>query len=594
MSSIIKIGKLLLKYKFRFIFGVIFMLFYSLFSVAPVHYLKNITDALLDAVKEEEVLEMNKFLLVGFGLVVVMGLKGISYFFQNYLMGWLSQKVIKDLREKLYNKMILMPIAFFNKTATGSLTSRFTVDFVTLNQAITVGIVGPMRDIPMIFILIGIMINRSWKLLLLTLILLPVAGYLISFFGKQNKKVTKKRLNQFGELTALLTETITGIRVVKAFSMEKYEKDRFEEENTRLYKHFMHSIRISSYSYPLLELTASCCAVPILAYGGYLIIHGEMTFGDFVSFMGSFMMLNEPIKKLNGISLKIQEGIAASNRIFEVLDSDWKIEEDPRAKVLPPIQKEVAVDIDQFGYDENVVLEDIHIKLKAGTVTALVGSSGSGKTTLANLIPRFFNLDGKDGTIMIDGQDLNTVTLDSLRNQIAIVTQEIVLFNDSIKNNISYGDIKCSENDIIKAAQAGHAHQFITEMPNGYDQQIGEKGVLLSGGQRQRLSISRALIKNAPILILDEATSALDTESEKEVQAAIENLMKDRTSLVIAHRLSTIKHADVIHVMKNGRIIESGKHQELIEKKGEYHRLYEMQFTDIKKEKEELKQLTAE
>lgn len=568
------------------------MFCYSLFSVAPVHYLKNITDALLDAVKREEVLNMNKFLLVGFGLVLVMALKGISYFFQNYLMGWLSQTVIRDLREKLYQKVILMPIAFFNKTSTGNLTSRFTVDFVTLNEAITIGVVGPMRDIPMIFILITIMVNRSWKLLLLTLILLPIAGYLISFFGKQNKKVTKKRLNQFGELTSLLTETITGIRVVKAFSMERYEKKRFKEENSRLYHHFMHSIRISSYSYPCLELVAACCAVPILAFGGYLIIHGEMTFGDFVSFMGSFMMMNEPIKKLNGISLKVQEGIAASNRIFEVIDSDWKIEETPGAKVLPPIKKDISVNIDQFGYGDHNVLEDIHIKMKAGTITALVGSSGSGKTTLANLIPRFFNLEGSDGQIKIDGMDLKNVTLDSLRNQIAIVTQEIVLFNDSIQNNISYGDIECSEDDIIAAAKAGHAHHFITEMPNGYNQQIGEKGVLLSGGQRQRIAISRALIKNAPILILDEATSALDTESEKEVQAAIGNLMKNRTSLVIAHRLSTIKNADVIHVMKNGRIIESGKHQELIEKKGEYHRLYEMQFTDVKKEQEELEQLS--
>jgi subfamily B ATP-binding cassette protein MsbA len=305
-------------------------------------------------------------------------------------------------------------------------------------------------------------------------------------------------------------------------------------------------------------------------------------------------MLNMPLKQLNGITLKIQEGIAAAKRVFDVLESDEKIEEVENAKRIPPIKKEIRIKIDRFAYENIEVLKNIDLTLKAGTITALVGSSGSGKSTLANLIPRFYDIPQGDGFITIDGMDIREATLYSLRNQMATVTQEIVLFNDTIRNNISYGNVDCStikqdtvfgrldcsDKALIEAAKAAYAHDFIMQLPNQYEQEIGEKGVMLSGGQRQRVAISRALIKNAPILILDEATSALDTESEQEVQAAIENLMKNRTSLVIAHRLSTIKHADIIHVLKDGQIIESGNHAELLKRNGEFKRLYDLQFKD--------------
>ncbi|MDH5561805.1 MAG: ATP-binding cassette domain-containing protein, partial [Deltaproteobacteria bacterium] len=318
----------------------------------------------------------------------------------------------------------------------------------------------------------------------------------------------------------------------------------------------------------------------ILTYGGYLIIHNNITGGDFASFIIAFFMLNEPIKKLNGFTLKMQEGSAAAGRVYEVLDLDYKISDKPDAIDLPAMKNEIHVKIDRFSYGDCNVLTNIDFKMKSGTITALVGASGSGKSTLANLIPRFYDIAENDGFISIDGNDLRDITMASLRNQIAIVTQEIVLFNDTITNNISYGNINCSKEKIVEASKAAYAYNFIMELNEKFDQEIGEKGVLLSGGQRQRISISRALIKNAPILILDEATSALDTESEMEVQAAIENLMKNRTSLVIAHRLTTVQHADVIHVLKNGRIIESGSHKELLLKEGEYKRLYGMQFKD--------------
>lgn len=580
MKSIIKVGRYVFKYKLLAITSITFMLAYSIFTAAPAYYAKNVVDYLIEHLKTGETIEVLRFVLVGALLMLIYALRGVAFFLQNYLMGLLAQKTIRNLRDNLYRRVVFLPISYFDKKPSGDLISRFTVDFVTLNQAIIVGIVGPMRDIPTIVIVFAIMFERSWMLTLSTLILLPIVSKLITIFGKQSNKATSKRLNQFGEMSTFLSETITGIRIVKAFIMENYEVKRFTEANRRLYKHFMESVFISSYSVPLLEITAAAFAVFVFAFSGHLINTGQITFGDFVSFLYAFALLNIPLRQLNGISLKIHEGIAAATRVFEVLESDEKIEEIENAKVLPVIEKEIRIKIDKFAYEETSVLKNIDLTLKAGTITALVGSSGSGKSTLANLIPRFYDIPYESGMISIDGQDIREVTLHSLRNQIATVTQEIMLFDDTIRNNISYGDPNCSEDKLIQAAKAGYAHDFIMQLPNKYDQEIGEKGVMLSGGQRQRIAISRALIKNAPILILDEATSALDTESEKEVQAAIENLMKNRTSLVIAHRLSTIQHADVIHVLKDGRIIESGSHGELLDKAGEYKRLYDLQFRD--------------
>lgn len=576
MNIIKRIAKLVLNYKLQLSVGILCMFAFAILNVAPAWYIKNVVDSL----NSDKVWPLSRFILVGLAVVLIYAMRGLSFFGQSYLMGSLGQKIVRELRNMLFRRVILLPIPFFNKRSTGELTSRLTIDVTTLNQAIITGIIAPLRDIPQIVLLLSFLVYRSWRLSLLAILILPPAAWLISKFGQQSQKITTKRLDKFGDLSGLLNETITGIRVVKAFNMESYEVKRFEEENHSLFRSFLNSAKIAAYSNPTLEMVGAICGAAMLTYGGYLIIHGELTGGDFASFILSFFMLQDPIKKLNNITLKLQEGYAAALRIFEIIDEESEVKDAEKAITLPLIKEEIKVKIDQFAYDkeDGPVLNDIDITLKAGTITALVGSSGGGKTTLSNLIPRFYELDPADGNIWIDGNNLRDVSLNSLRDQIALVTQDIVLFNDTITNNISYGDINCSREQIIEASKAAYAHGFINELPDGYDQVIGEHGVRLSGGQRQRLAISRALIKNAPILILDEATSALDTESEKEVQAAIENLMMNRTTLVIAHRLSTIQHADIIHVLQSGRIIESGTHQELLDLSGEYSKLYNLQF----------------
>ena len=443
-----------------------------------------------------------------------------------------------------------------------------------------VGVTGPFRDIPQFFLLLGIMFFRSWQLAFVTMIIIPIAIFFIQIFGQRNKIAVSKRQISFGGLSSLLVETITGVRVVKAFGMEKYESKRFKDANDDLYKNHMRSIMIDSYSYPIIEIIGASAGATIVAYGGYLIINGQITPGDFTSFVISFFMLNEPVKKLNGFNLKLQEGFAAVRRIFDILDVKDDIVILPNATKLTNFNRGISFNIHAFHYpdQDEPAVKDFQLTVQKGEAVALVGSSGAGKTTIANLIPRFYDITR--GEISIDGYDLRDLDLVSLRKMIAIVTQDTILFNDTIASNITYGQPDCSNERMYAAAQAANAHKFIAEQPQGYETVIGEKGVRLSGGQRQRLSIARALVKDAPILILDEATSALDSESEIEVQQAIEHLMENRTTIVIAHRLSTIRNTDRICVMEKGQIVEQGNHDELLLREGRYQQLYEMQFQE--------------
>ena len=557
-------------------FSMVCMAGYNIFSAAPAYYAKDIVDAIAYGDNPE----LKQYFLVGLGMIIVFAVKGLFFFGHNYSVGHLVQSLIVKLRQKLFDHLVNLSLTFFSRSKTGDLISRFTNDLHVFQNMLQVGVTGPFRDIPQFFLLLGIMFFRSWQLAVVTMIIIPIAIFFIQIFGQRNKIAVSKRQISFGGLSSLLVETITGVRVVKAFGMEKYESKRFKDANDDLYKNHMRSIMIDSYSYPIIEIIGASAGATIVAYGGYLIINGQITPGDFTSFVISFFMLNEPVKKLNGFNLKLQEGFAAVRRIFNILDVKDDIVILPNATKLTNFDREISLNIHAFHYpdQDEPAVKDFQLTVQKGEAVALVGSSGAGKTTIANLIPRFYDITR--GEISIDGYDLRDLDLVSLRKMIAIVTQETILFNDTIASNITYGQPDCSNERMYAAAQAANAHKFIAEQPQGYETVIGEKGVRISGGQRQRLSIARALVKDAPILILDEATSALDSESEIEVQQAIEHLMENRTTIVIAHRLSTIRNTDRICVMEKGQIVEQGNHDELLLREGRYQQLYEMQFQD--------------
>ena len=557
-------------------FSMVCMAGYNIFSAAPAYYAKDIVDAIAYGDNPE----LKQYFLVGLGMIIVFAVKGLFFFGHNYSVGHLVQSLIVKLRQKLFDHLVNLSLTFFSRSKTGDLISRFTNDLHVFQNMLQVGVTGPFRDIPQFFLLLGIMFFRSWQLAFVTMIIIPIAIFFIQIFGQRNKIAVSKRQISFGGLSSLLVETITGVRVVKAFGMEKYESKRFKDANDDLYKNHMRSIMIDSYSYPIIEIIGASAGATIVAYGGYLIINGQITPGDFTSFVISFFMLNEPVKKLNGFNLKLQEGFAAVRRIFNILDVKDDIVILPNATKLTNFDREISLNIHAFHYpdQDEPAVKDFQLTVQKGEAVALVGSSGAGKTTIANLIPRFYDITR--GEISIDGHDLRDLDLVSLRKMIAIVTQDTILFNDTIASNITYGQPDCSNERMYAAAQAANAHKFIAEQPQGYETVIGEKGVRISGGQRQRLSIARALVKDAPILILDEATSALDSESEIEVQQAIEHLMENRTTIVIAHRLSTIRNTDRICVMEKGQIVEQGNHDELLLREGRYQQLYEMQFQD--------------
>ncbi len=557
-------------------FSIVCMVGYNIFTAAPAYYAKDIVDAIAYGDNPE----LKQYFLVGLGMMIVFAIKGLFFFGHNYSVGHLVQSLIVKLRQQLFDHLVNLSLTFFNRSKTGDLISRFTNDLHVFQNMLQVGVTGPFRDIPQFFLLLGIMFFRSWQLALVTMTIIPVAIFFIQIFGQRNKVAVSQRQISFGDLSSLLVETISGIRVVKAFGMEKYESKRFKDANDDLYKNHMRSIMIDSYSYPVIEIIGAAAGATIVAYGGYLIINDQITAGDFTSFVISFFLLNEPVKKLNGFNLKLQEGIAAVQRIFNILDVKDDIVISPDATKLTSFDREINLNIQAFHYpdQDEPAVKDFQLTLQKGEAVALVGSSGAGKTTIANLIPRFYDITR--GEVNIDGHDLRDLDIASLRKLIAIVTQDTILFNDTIASNITYGQPDCSKERMYAAAQAANAHKFILEQSDGYETVIGEKGARLSGGQRQRLSIARALVKDAPILILDEATSALDSESEIEVQQAIEHLMENRTTIVIAHRLSTIRNADRICVMENGQIVEQGTHNELLSKEGRYQQLYEMQFQD--------------
>ena len=556
--------------------AILCMFLYAGLNALPAWYIKDI----IDFIENGEKPDMQRFGQVAGLLLLIFVLKGIFSFFNNYLMGMAGLRMIERMRSELYDKILSFSFGFFAGQSSGNLFSRFTSDLMSLRNSVRLMVVGPLRDIPQVFIFLGILVHRSWQLFLFMSLVIPIALWMIGVFSRRAKRFTSGHLKAFAEMNSVLHETIGGVRVVKAFSMEDYERERFEQANRTVYRRMLRVLRVNAYSQPTLETIGAVAGAGIITFGGYLMLEGLLTVGEFTSFLLAFFMLQDPVRQLNSFHMTLQSGIAAAERVFELMDRPSDDVDIPEAVELPTIRDSLDIQVNSYCYPgrEEKALDNVHIHIKAGEVVALVGPSGSGKTTLVNLIPRFFHLE--DGQILLDGVNINHGTLASLRSQIAIVTQEIFLFNDTIANNIAYGDIHCPMKTIRNAAKAAYAHDFIKKFPKGYDTMVGEGGVNLSGGQRQRIAIARALIKDAPILVLDEATSALDSEAEHEVQKAIEALIKNRTTIVIAHRLSTIRHADRIYVMEGGRVLEHGPHDELIKMDGLYKHLHSMQFRD--------------
>jgi subfamily B ATP-binding cassette protein MsbA len=513
-------------------------------------------------------------------VVFIYLLRGLGMYGQDYLMNYVGENVIKDLRNDLYNRIQDLPIAFFHKEQTGVLMSRITNDVNIIKAMVSTAVTGSLKDSFTIVGLTFVIFYRDWKMALIAFVVLPVAFYPVVEFGRRVRRISTGWQEAMADLNSFLHETFAGNKIVKAFGMESYEKKRFFDKTLDLFKLEMKAVIARSLSSPIMEFLGGLGIAFIIWYGGYKVITGSSTAGTFFSFMAAVLMLYDPVKKLSGLNNAVQQGLAAADRVFDIIEMESDIKERKDPVTIKRGPHRVTFENVYFKYDDVMVLKDINLDVKAGDVLALVGMSGGGKTSLVNLIPRFY--DVTQGAIRIDGIDIRDVSISSLRDQMGIVTQEPILFNDSIRNNIAYGKRNATDKEIIKAAEAAYAYDFIQNFPNKFDTNIGELGGRLSGGEKQRICIARALLKDAPILILDEATSSLDAEAEMLVQKALENLMKGRTTFVIAHRLSTIDYADRIVVIVNGRVEEEGKQEELISMQGEFFKLYQMQYSNDK------------
>jgi len=554
------------------------MLTFSMISMALVAALSGTQAWMVKPLLDKIFFEQDKSTLdlLPLALILIFFLKGGFYYVYTVLLEKIGQGVIRDLRERVFSHLHSLPISFFHQTPTGELISRVISDITLIQYAVSQALVGIIKDLLQAVSLLAVIFYMNWQLASMSMIFLPAAIIPIVIFGRLHRLYSNQSQQTMASISNILHETIAGNRIVKAFCMEDYEAGRFSKAVRRLFNVYVNDAKVRNFSHALMELLGGIFVAFVIWYGGYQVLKGNSTPGTFFSFLTALVMIYEPIKSLSRVNSTIQQGMAAAVRVFDILDTSPEIFDRPGAISLPILKNSIEFRDVSFSYDSQTkVLNNINLNVRRGECLALVGTSGAGKTTLVNLVPRFFEVSS--GQLLIDGHSLRDVTLASLRGQIAMVTQQTILFNDTVRSNIAYGDPDRSERDIEEAARAAFALNFIKELPKGFDTIIGESGAKLSGGQQQRLSIARALLKNAPILILDEATSSLDTESEREVQKALENLMKNRTTLVIAHRLSTIRNADRIIVMQEGRIVEEGNHEELLEKHGVYEMLHKMQ-----------------
>ncbi len=509
-------------------------------------------------------------------ILFAYALKGICNFSQEYHMNYVGQRVVMDIRQALYDHVQKLSLYHFISTPIGQLISRITGDVNTLQSSASRAITSVIKDFFTALGLLGVVFYRDFKLAIIAFIVLPFLFIPIFQFGLKTKHYSYRANVVMGNMLSFLKEYFSGIRIVKVFNLEERGKKIFSEENMKFFRNYMKQIKVRAISGPIIELMSAFAIAGVIWYGGKQVIAGKSTPGNFFSFITALILLYEPVKRLNGSYSAIQEGIAAAKRIFEIMDIDSEKALDKNArKELREFNDSIEFRNVSFKYDKDYVLKNFNLKVKKGEKIGIVGMSGGGKSTLVNLLPRFYEL--QEGEILIDGTDIREFTIKSLRNMIGMVTQEVILFNATVRENIEYGKEGVDFENVVTAAKSANAHNFIMSFPEQYNTNVGEMGEFLSGGERQRIAIARAFVKNAPILILDEATSALDTQSEKEVQKALDELMAGKTCFIIAHRLSTLVNMDRIIVLKEGRICEEGSHNELMEKKGEYHKLYTLQ-----------------
>lgn len=557
----------------RLILGVICMIIAAGAYILVPWLIKNVVDKVL-ADKD-----MNTLNLIVGGILLLFMVRGVAVYGQTYTMAYIGQRVIIDIREHVYRHLQRLSLAYFDRRKTGVIMSNLTNDVNALQVAIVDNLVTAVTEGVTLVGSLFSMLYLDWRLTLLTLIIVPLVLGITSIFGKRLRLAGHEVQGRIADITTLLQETISGIRVVRSFAREEYEIKRFDTENRRNFTAVMKATKLTSLLTPMVEFAAAIAVTVIIWYGGYSVINGAISAGALIAFLIYAINLANPVKRLSTVYGNIQKSLAAADRIFVILDTKPEITEKDNAIALPTVRGHVELKNISFTYDgDKMALSNVSMNVKAGQTIAIVGPSGAGKSTIANLLPRFY--DVTEGAILIDGIDIRDVTFDSLREQVGLVPQDTTLFNTTVKNNILYGRLNASDEEVYEAAKAANALEFIDKMPEGMNTPVGDRGSALSGGQRQRIAIARALLKNPRILILDEATSALDTESEKLVQEALVRLMEGRTAFVIAHRLSTIRNADEIFVLQDGHVKECGNHEELLAAKGLYEYLYSVQFSD--------------
>ena len=562
--------KLCRPYKAEWTIALISMIGVAFFTSKLTLLVKQILDDVLINLKP------NAFPHVATLILIYYFGKGIFSFSSTYYMTSIGLHVVRDLRNRLYKHIMFQSLAFFSEQKTGDLSAKVISDTDRIQELVSKTLTDLVKESFTVVGLMGVIFYIDWKLALISLLLFPIVVYPITSFYKTLRSASRKAQENISRIAGILIETIQSVRIVHAYQMEKRETERFDQESQKLLKQGLRVTRVVSFSSPFMEFLSGVAAVLVMWYGSNQIRAGHLTAGDFTAFLTALFFMYTPVKRLSKVNQTIQQAIASYQRIEDVLHREQRVVEIPNAIVLPHHRKKIEFDHVSFQYGDIAVLHEITFAAESGDVIAIVGPSGAGKTTLVNLLPRLY--DPTEGEIRIDGNEIRQVTLDSLRSQIGLVTQETILFGDTIAANIAYGNQKATRAEIEEAARAAYAHEFIISLPEGYDANIGERGHRLSGGQRQRIALARAILRDPAILILDEATSALDPESEIAIQKALMEIMKNRTTFVIAHRLSTIRKADKIIVLENGKIHEIGTHEDLLDNKGLYSKFHELQY----------------